>query len=71
MKDKDGFTVKCIHCDWRIIDARDNKDFVCMKFGDRLSGYHLCYGDENCKYYQTQGKRGKNDKNTVYKSEDE
>lgn len=51
MKDKDGFTIQCINSDWQIVDNRDNKDFVCLMFGDKISGRHLCYGDEHCKYY--------------------
>lgn len=56
MKDKDGFTIKCIYSDWQIYDKQDNKDFICRMFGDRWSGYHHCYGDDNCKYYKTEGK---------------
>ena len=50
MKDKDGFQVRCIFSDWKIIDPRDNKDFVCTKYV--TTGYHLCYGDDYCKDYK-------------------
>ena len=52
MRDKHGFIIPCVNTEWRIIDQRDNHDFVCMRFGDRMSGYHLCHGDENCRYYK-------------------
>ena len=55
MKDKDGFTIQCIHSDWQIYDSRDNKDFICGIFGNRLDGYHHCFGDEHCKYYKVKG----------------
>lgn len=51
MKDKDGFYIRCKHSDWQIIDDRDNKDFVCGKFGCRITGYHLCFADEHCLHY--------------------
>ena len=52
MRDEDGFLIRCKDTEWRIIDARDNHDYVCLRYGDKLSGYHLCYGDEKCKYYR-------------------
>ena len=53
MKDKDGFTVKCVHSDWKIIDDRDNHDFICLRL--IMSGNHYCYGDELCRYYVPEG----------------
>lgn len=52
MRDNDGFLIRCEHSDWKIIDNRDNKDFVCCVFGDKTSGRHLCYADEHCKFYE-------------------
>ena len=47
MKDKDGFTIKCIHTEWQIYDSFDNKDFMCQQYP------HLhCYGDDSCEYYK-------------------
>lgn len=46
MKDKDGFTIKCKHCDWMIFDNFDNKDYMCLQYHN----LH-CYGDDKCKYY--------------------
>ena len=46
MKDKDGFTIKCIYSEWRCIDDFWNHDFVCCENGYR------CYGDETCKRYK-------------------
>ena len=51
MKDKDGFTIQCKNSDWMIVDNFDNHDFVCLKFGCRMTGYHLCYADEHCRHY--------------------
>ena len=58
MRDKDGFLIPCEFSDWRIIDNRDNKDFVCMKFDRGLYSAHFCHADENCKYYKPVKKRG-------------
>ena len=46
MKDKNGFLVHCIYCDWKIINDREDKDFVCSRNG------YLCYADENCPHYK-------------------
>ena len=59
MKDKDGFTIRCKFSDWMIIDERDNKDFVCMKFPTFNYSAHQCYGDEHCKYYTPDIKEGR------------
>ena len=59
MKDKDGFTVPCKHTEWRIIDERDNHDFVCMNYGGGITGQYFCYGDEKCKYYKPDVKERK------------
>ena len=48
MKDKDGFTIKCIYTDWQIYDSQDNKDFMCQMYSGRIH----CYGDDHCKYYE-------------------
>ena len=52
MKDKDGFLIKCKNCEWMIINDWEDHDFVCRQFGDRMIGYHMCYGDEHCRYYE-------------------
>ena len=52
MKDKDGFDIRCKHTDWKIIDKRDNKDYVCSLYGNRWDGYHICFCDEHCKSYE-------------------
>lgn len=52
MKDKDGFTVRCKHSDWKIIDEKENQDYVCMKFPTYNYKFHCCYGDEYCRYYE-------------------
>ena len=51
MRDKDGFLIRCKHSEWRIIDNRDNKDYVCLKFPTYNYSSHQCYADENCRYY--------------------
>ena len=51
MRDKDGFEIRCIHSDWKIIDNNDNHDYVCLREKGWLTGYHLCYCDEHCKFY--------------------
>ena len=58
MRDKNGFLIRCKHCDWMIINDRDDKDFVCQKFPTYNYSSHQCYGDENCKYYEPDIKRG-------------
>lgn len=58
MKDKDGFDIRCVHSDWMVIDNRDNKDFVCRKFPTYNYSAHLCYADENCRYYEPDSKEG-------------
>ncbi len=50
MKDKDGFQIRCIHSEWKIIDQNDNKDFVCTKYN--TCGYHECYGNDYCRDYK-------------------
>lgn len=50
MKDADGFNIRCIHSDWKIIDERDNHDFVCLRYF--MGGTHYCYADEHCKDYK-------------------
>ena len=50
MKDKDGFLIRCVHSDWKIIDDHDNHDYVCTKYN--TAGYHVCYCDEYCKDYE-------------------
>jgi len=52
MKDKDGFDIRCIDSEWKIVDSRDNKDYVCTRYGNKMLGYHICYCDENCKDYR-------------------
>jgi len=52
MKDKDGFTIRCKHSDWQIVDERDNKEFVCLKFPTFNFSARRCYADETCKYYE-------------------
>ena len=52
MKDKNGFTIKCIHSDWKVIDMRDNKDYVCQKFPTLNFKAHECYADEYCRFYK-------------------
>lgn len=47
MKDKDGFTMPCIHSEWQVSDNHGNKDFVCTMFKG-----HICYGDDLCRYYK-------------------
>ena len=52
MRDKDGFEIRCIHSDWKIIDNNDNHDYVCCRDSSWITGYHYCYCDEHCKYYK-------------------
>lgn len=52
MKDKDGFTIRCKHSEWRIINDQEDQDFVCDRFGTDALGYHMCFGDEFCRYYE-------------------
>lgn len=52
MRDKDGFIIPCKNSDWRIFDYLGNKSYICMLIGDKGSGYHECFGDENCRYYE-------------------
>lgn len=51
-RDKDGFLIRCKYCEWKIINDRDDQDFVCGKFGDRIIDYHICYANELCRYYE-------------------
>lgn len=52
MKDKDGFDIRCANSDWKIINNREDKDYVCTIYGCRMTGYHLCYCDDHCKDYK-------------------
>ena len=52
MRDKDGFLIRCKYSEWQIIDDRDNKDFVCLKFPTYNYKAHQCYADEQCRYYE-------------------
>lgn len=52
MKDKDGFTIKCKYCTWKIYNNREDKDYVCDIYGGGIYGAHLCYGDDYCKHYE-------------------
>ena len=52
MRDDKGFLIRCKYSEWQIIDARDNKDYVCLKFPTFNCSAHQCYGDELCKYYE-------------------
>ena len=52
MRDDKGFLIRCKYSEWQIIDARDNKDYVCLKFPTYNYSAHQCYGDELCKYYE-------------------
>lgn len=61
MRDKDGFVIPCKHCDWMIYDEQDNKDYICLQFGGGITGYHHCYGDENCRYYEPKIKGAENE----------
>ena len=49
MKDEE---VRCIHSDWKIIDEREHQDYVCVRDGCWVTGYHLCYCDEHCRHYE-------------------
>ena len=62
MRDKEGFLIPCKYTEWKIIDKRDNKDFVCMN--EHLTLEHFCYGDENCRYYEPCLKGEMNENNT-------
>lgn len=50
MKDKDGFTIKCIYSDWQIINDDWDHDDVCMN--ERSGLLKRCYADESCPYYK-------------------
>ena len=63
MKDKDGFVIRCKFSDWKIIDERDNKDYVCTKFPTFNYGAHQCYADELCRYYVPDIKSREGDSN--------
>jgi hypothetical protein len=52
MRDEKGFLIRCEYSDWKIIDARDNKDYVCLYFPTYNYSAHICYADEQCKYYK-------------------
>ena len=49
MKDKDGFNIRCIYSDWKIVDQFDNHDFVCTRYFE--GGTHYCFCDEYCRDY--------------------
>ena len=53
MRDKDGVVIRCKHSDWRMIDDSENQDYVCVRF--KTTGYHECYGDELCRFYEPKG----------------
>lgn len=57
MKDAEGFDIRCVYSDWKIVDARDNHDFVCTKYF--AGGTHLCFCDEHCKDYKPDIKKDK------------
>ena len=42
-----------------IINGRDDKDYVCLLYGNRWMGYKLCYGDEHCEKYEPDIKENK------------
>ena len=46
--------MSCKWEDWKIINARDDKDYVCTHPAQYTPGYTLrcCYGNETCKYYE-------------------
>ena len=50
MKDERGFEIRCEFSDWKIVDARDNHDYVCSKYF--TGGTHVCYCDDHCKDYK-------------------
>lgn len=50
MRDEKGFLIRCIHSDWKIINERDDKDYVCTFFPTYNYSAHICYADEQCKY---------------------
>ena len=50
LKDAEGFDIRCIYSDWKIIDGRDNKDYVCTRYF--TAGNHICYCDNYCKDYK-------------------
>ena len=56
MRDNDDFLIRCKHSKWQIIDANDNKDYVCQHECETLE--HYCYADERCKYYVPNAKEG-------------
>lgn len=58
MRDKNGFLIRCKNCEWMIYNDKEDKDFICQQFGDKTYGYHICYGDENCRYYEPDLKEG-------------
>lgn len=49
MRDKEGLEIRCKYSDWKVVDQRDNRDFVCTKYC--AGGTHLCYCDEYCRDY--------------------
>lgn len=49
----------CKYCEWMIINGRDDKDYVCLLYGNRWMGYRHCYGDEKCRYYEPDTKDNK------------
>lgn len=59
MRDEKGFLIRCIHSEWRIIDAQDNKDYVCMN--ELLTLEHYCYADEQCRLYNPDIKKERKD----------
>lgn len=59
MRDKDGFLIRCKNCEWKIVNNREDQDYVCQKFGSSMISYHVCAGDEHCRYYEPDLKEGR------------
>ena len=50
---------RCKHSDWKIINDREDKDYVCVRDDSWITGYHLCYCDENCRFYEQESEDDK------------
>lgn len=48
--DEKGFPIRCKHTEWAVIRDDGAEDIVCTRF--TRTGYHVCDGDENCRYYE-------------------
>ena len=47
MKDSEGFTIRCKHARWEVINDDWDHDYMCS--ADR----HIsCYGNDQCKHYE-------------------